>query len=55
MIGGGAALASLAGFLLSPETGAYPLILIMLGTALAALVAILAVIRREERLQGTLR
>ena len=51
MIGGGAALASLVGFLLSPQTGAYPLILVMLCTALAALVSILLVYRREARIK----
>ena len=51
MIGGGACLASLAVFLLKPETGAYPLILIMMFTSMAAVVAILAVYRREARLK----
>ena len=51
MIGGGACLASLAVFLLKPETGAYPLILIMMFTSMAAVVAILSVYRREARLK----
>ena len=50
MIGGGAALSALAGFLLTPETGAFPLLYIMVLTGLAALVAIGAVYRRERRL-----
>ena len=52
MIGGGAALGDLAGNLLSEETGAYPLLYIMLGTALMGVVAILLTIRREKRLSG---
>ena len=51
MIGGGACLASLAVFLLKPETGAYPLILIMMFTSMAAVVAILVVYHREARLK----
>lgn len=50
MIGGGAALSALAGFLLTPDTGAYPLLLIMCATAVCALLAIAAVHRRERRL-----
>ena len=50
MIGGGSALAVLAGVLLTPETGAYPLLLLMLGTAIAGLLAIMVVIRREKAL-----
>ncbi|WP_370455313.1 multidrug effflux MFS transporter [Tateyamaria sp. syn59] len=50
MIGGGAALSALAGFLLTPETGAYPLLYIMCITAVCALLAIGAVYRRERRL-----
>ncbi|MCX7559117.1 multidrug effflux MFS transporter [Sulfitobacter sp. F26204] len=48
MIGGGAALAVLAGLLLTPETGAYPLILLMLASAIAGMLSILLVIRRER-------
>ncbi|MEP5730743.1 MAG: multidrug effflux MFS transporter [Sulfitobacter sp.] len=50
MIGGGAGLAVLAGLLLTPETGAYPLILIMLITAIAGVISIMMVIRRERQL-----
>ena len=50
MIGGGAALSALAGFLLTPETGAYPLLYIMFLTGVCALLAIGAVYRRERRL-----
>ncbi|APX10977.1 multidrug effflux MFS transporter [Tateyamaria omphalii] len=50
MIGGGAALSALAGFLLTPETGAYPLLYIMCITGVCALLAIGAVYRRERRL-----
>lgn len=52
MIGGGAALSGLAGALLTPETGAYPLLYIMLSTALAAIVCILLVYLREARLRS---
>ncbi|MFK7837921.1 MAG: multidrug effflux MFS transporter [Sulfitobacter sp.] len=51
MIGGGSGLAVLAGMLLTPETGAYPLILIMQITALAGVVSILMVVRRERQLK----
>ena len=50
MIGGGSALAVLAGLLLTPETGAYPLVLLMQGTAIAGVFSILLVIRREKTL-----
>lgn len=50
MIGGGAALSALAGAMLAPGTGAYPLLWIMLVTAVLAVLAILAVIWRERRL-----
>ena len=52
MIGGGACLASLAVFLLKPESGAYPLILIMLVTSISAVLAILSVYRRDARLKA---
>jgi len=48
MIGGGAGLSILAGALLSEETGAYPLLWIMLATAVAGVASILVVIRRER-------
>ena len=50
MIGGGAGLSILAGALLSEETGAYPLIWIMLLTAVAGVFSILVVIRRQRTL-----
>lgn len=50
MIGGGSGLAVLAGVLLTPETGAYPLLLLMLGTAFAGVGSIMVVIRREKAL-----
>lgn len=50
MIGGGAALSALAGLLLTPETGAFPLLYIMCITGVCALFAIGAVYRRERRL-----
>lgn len=50
MIGGGAGLSILAGSLLSKETGAYPLLWIMLLTAAAGVASILVVIRREKAL-----
>ena len=50
MIGGGAGLAVLVGALLTPETGAYPLLWLMLLTAFAGTVSILIVIRREYAL-----
>jgi DHA1 family bicyclomycin/chloramphenicol resistance-like MFS transporter len=55
MIGGGAALSALAGALLDETSGAFPLLYIMLGTALAAVASILAVYWRERRLgsEGT--
>jgi len=52
MIGGGAALSALAGWLLVPGSGAWPLVLIMLGSAAASLVAIFAVIYRERHSRG---
>ena len=48
MIGGGAGVAALAGTLLQPGTGPWPLLVIMIVTALAAVVSILYVIRREK-------
>ncbi|MFD2739052.1 multidrug effflux MFS transporter [Sulfitobacter aestuarii] len=48
MIGGGSALAVLTGLLLSEETGAYPLLWIMLLTAIAGVASIMVVIRREK-------
>jgi DHA1 family bicyclomycin/chloramphenicol resistance-like MFS transporter len=48
MIGGGAALAVLAGLLLTPESGATPLLWLMLLTAIAGVISILMVMRRER-------
>ncbi|WP_050602904.1 multidrug effflux MFS transporter [Ruegeria sp. 6PALISEP08] len=50
MLGGGAGLSALAGALLTHETGAMPLLWLMLTTALLAICAIAAVIRRERQL-----
>lgn len=50
MIGGGAALSALAGAMLTPQTGAFPLLWIMLGTAIMAIFAILMVMWRERQL-----
>lgn len=52
MIGGGAVLSALAGTLLTPDTGAWPLLWLMLMTGIAAIGAILFVIWREARLKG---
>ncbi|WP_227270562.1 multidrug effflux MFS transporter [Roseobacter weihaiensis] len=54
MIGGGAALSALAGATLDESTGAFPLLYIMLATALAAVVSILLVLRRERRITGSI-
>tara|TARA_R110002110_G_scaffold77667_5_gene204015 strand:- start:48 stop:1178 length:1131 start_codon:yes stop_codon:yes gene_type:complete len=51
MIGGGSGLAVLAGVLLTPETGAYPLLVLMLLTAISGVASIWMVIRRETALQ----
>lgn len=53
MIGGGAALSALAGSLLTEETGAIPLQVIMLVTSALAGVSILLVMARTRRLEGT--
>jgi len=50
MIGGGAALSVLAGASLNETTGAFPLLYIMLATALAAVCATLFVFWRENRI-----
>lgn len=52
MIGLGAALSALAGALLTPASGAFPLLWLMLVTAAGAIMSILLVIRRERRLTG---
>lgn len=50
MIGGGAGLSAWVGVLLTPETGAFPLLWMMLITALLGLASILLVMRRERML-----
>lgn len=50
MLGGGAGLSALAGALLTRETGAMPLLWLMLATAVLAIVAISTVVRRERQL-----
>lgn len=50
MIGGGAGLSALVGVLLTPETGAFPLLWMMLITAVLGLCSITLVIRREKAL-----
>lgn len=48
MIGGGAALSALAGAMLTPGSGPYPLIYLMLATSAASVASILYVITRER-------
>ena len=48
MLGGGAGLSAFAGVLLTHETGAMPLLWLMLVTAILAICAILVVIWRER-------
>lgn len=50
MLGGGAALSALAGTLLTPETGALPLLLLMLATSALSVISIAVVILRERQL-----
>jgi DHA1 family bicyclomycin/chloramphenicol resistance-like MFS transporter len=50
MIGGGAALASVAGWLLGPGSTEMPLVLLMLGSSIASVLAILLVVRRARSL-----
>lgn len=50
MIGGGAALASLAGALLTPGSTELPLILLMLASSIASMAAIFWVLRRARRI-----
>jgi DHA1 family bicyclomycin/chloramphenicol resistance-like MFS transporter len=52
MIGGGAALSALAGVLLVPGRGAFPLIWIMAITSVLGVLAILYTIRRERQVRG---
>lgn len=51
MIGGGAALSALAGWLLSPETGAWPLLWLMFATSFLGIVCIRFVIWRAAQLK----
>ncbi len=50
MLGGGAGFSALAGSMLTPETGATPLLVLMLTTSVLAVTAIAAVIVRERSL-----
>jgi DHA1 family bicyclomycin/chloramphenicol resistance-like MFS transporter len=50
MLGGGAGLSALAGAVLTKETGAMPLLWLMLTTAVLAIAAISVVIWRERQL-----
>jgi DHA1 family bicyclomycin/chloramphenicol resistance-like MFS transporter len=52
LIGTGAALSALAGFVLGPDTGPLPLVLVMLLTSAASIVCILWVLRREAQLKS---
>lgn len=52
LIGGGAALSALSGALLTPESGAMPLIWILFATTALAILPMLYVIRRERALSG---
>jgi DHA1 family bicyclomycin/chloramphenicol resistance-like MFS transporter len=51
MIGGGAAMSAYAGAILGPETGAFPLLWLMLVNGLLGVAAISVVIRREGQLR----
>ena len=53
-IGLGAGLSALAGALLTPGSGATPLLWLMVVTGVGAILTILMVIRREKRLAGAL-
>jgi MFS transporter, DHA1 family, multidrug resistance protein len=50
MLGGGAALSALAGALLTPESGAFPLLWMMVITALLAICSIILVMVRQQKL-----
>ena len=52
MIGGGAALSVIAGFVLGPDTGARPLIILMLLTTIASAVCALWVMRRAAMVEA---
>ena len=53
MIGGGAALAALAGVLLHPGATELPLVLLMLASSIASVIAILFVMRRARQIGAT--
>ncbi len=50
LIGGGAGLSALSGWLLTPDTGAFPLLWMMVISSTLSIVAITLVIRRQRRL-----
>lgn len=52
MIGIGAILSAIAGILLTPETGAFPLLWLMLISSALGVISILIVMRRERRIEG---
>lgn len=52
MIGGGAAQSALAGILLTPASGAWPLLWMMLLTGLSAVASILFTMRREKQIMA---
>lgn len=52
MLGGGAAMSAMAGLLLHPGTGAWPLLWMMAGSSTASVIVILLVIQRTKQLGG---
>ncbi len=52
MLGGGAGLSQMAGTMLTPETGAWPLLWMMFASSVASILAISVVIWRERQLRG---
>ena len=52
MIAGGAILSSLAGVVLTPGSGALPLIWLMVSTSILGIISIVYVMRREKTVQG---
>jgi DHA1 family bicyclomycin/chloramphenicol resistance-like MFS transporter len=52
MTGGGAALSAIAGWVLTPGSGATPLLMLMFASAFMGLLSILYVIRRERQVTG---
>ena len=51
MIGGGAVLSAVTGALLGPGTGAWPLILMMLGSLVCGLLAVIYTLRVERQVE----